>query len=93
MEHKIPARSELDPQYTWATTDLFSSDEAWEAEIPKLQGMIRELKGYQGKLGESGDTLLAFFQLEDEFTRTADPFGGYAFYKKDGIPAIRFTRK
>lgn len=83
MEHKIPARSELDPQYTWATTDLFSSDEAWEAEIPKLQGMIRELKGYQGKLGESGDTLLAFFQLEDEFTRTADPFGGYAFYKKD----------
>lgn len=83
MGHKIPARSEVDPQYTWATTDLFSSDEAWEAEIPRLQEMIGKLKGFQGKLGESGENLLAFFQLQDDFNAAADPFGGYAFYKKD----------
>ncbi len=83
----------MDPQYTWATTDLFSSDEAWEAEIPKLQGMIRELKGYQGKLGESGDTLLAFFQLEDEFTRPPIPLEAMLSIKRMRIPAIRFTRK
>ena len=40
-EQKIPARSELDPQYTWATTDLYPSDEAWEADIPKACGPAR----------------------------------------------------
>ena len=43
-EHKIPARSELDPQFTWATTDLYPSDEAWEAEIPKVKAMIDQFK-------------------------------------------------
>lgn len=83
MEHKIPVRSQVDPQFTWATTDLFATDEAWEAEIPKLREILEKLKGYQGKLGESGENLLAFLQLNDQFTRMADPFAGYAMYKKD----------
>ena len=83
MEHKIPTRSEVDPQYTWATTDLFPSDQAWEAEIPKLQEILQKMKSYQGKLGEKGENLLEFLQLDDEFTKIADPFAGYAMYKKD----------
>ena len=83
MEHKIPVRSQVDPQFTWATTDLFATDEAWEAEIPKLREILEKLKGYQGKLGESGENLLAFLQLNDQFTQIADPFAGYAMYKKD----------
>ncbi len=83
MEHKIPVRSQVDPQFTWATTDLFATDKAWEAEIPKLREILEKLKGYQGKLGESGENLLAFLQLNDQFTQIADPFAGYAMYKKD----------
>ncbi|MFQ9908109.1 MAG: hypothetical protein ACLRWC_00545 [Acutalibacter sp.] len=68
-EQKIPARSELDPQYTWATTDLYPSDEAWEADIPKVQAAIDGLRACQGTLGQSAQGLLKFLQLEDEFTR------------------------
>lgn len=83
MEHKIPVRGEVDPKFTWATTDLFPTDEAWEAEIPKIQNMVQKFKGYEGKLGESGQNLLGFLRLEDDFLRIADPFVGYAMYKKD----------
>ena len=83
MEHKIPVRGEVDPKFTWATTDLFPTDEAWEAEIPKIQDMVQKFKGYEGKLGESGQNLLGFLRLEDDFLRIADPFVGYAMYKKD----------
>ena len=43
-EHKIPARNELDPQFTWATTDLYPTKEAWEAEIPEIQKLIAQMK-------------------------------------------------
>lgn len=82
-EHKIPARSELDPQFTWATTDLYPSDEAWEAEIPKVKAMIDQFKAFQGKLGESARSLLDYMKLEDAFNLLAEPFAYYAFYKQD----------
>ncbi len=82
-EHKIPARSELDPQFTWATTDLYPSDEAWEAEIPKVKAMIDQFKAFQGKLSESARSLLDYMKLEDAFNLLAEPFAYYAFYKQD----------
>ena len=82
-ETKIPARSELDPQFTWATTDLFPSDGAWEAEIPEIQKLIEQLKACQGTLGRSAQDLLAFFKLEDQFTLKAEPFACYAMYQRD----------
>ena len=82
-EQKIPARSELDPQYTWATTDLYPSDEAWEADIPKVQAAIDGLRACQGTLGQSAQGLLKFLQLEDEFTRVGEPFASYAMYLRD----------
>ena len=72
-EQKIPARSELDPQYTWATTDLYPSDEAWEADIPKVQAAIDGLRACQGTLGQSAQGLLKFLQLEDELPAWASP--------------------
>ena len=78
----LPA-SELDPQFTWATTDLFPSDGAWEAVIPEIQKLIEQLKACQGTLGRSAQDLLAFFKLEDQFTLKAEPFACYAMYQRD----------
>ena len=82
-ETKIPARSELDPQFTWDTTDLFSSDGAWEAEIPEIQKLIEQLKACQGTLGRSAQDLLAYLKLGDQFTLKAEPFACYAMYLRD----------
>ena len=82
-EKKIPARGELDPRFTWATEDLFSSDEAWEAEIPAIRQLIGQLQGYRGRLARSAGDLLAFLRLEDQFSLRAEPFACYAMYKRD----------
>ena len=92
-ETKIPARSELDPQFTWATTDLFPSDGAWEAVIPEIQKLIEQLKACQGTLGRSAQDLLAYLKLGDQFTLKAEPFACYAMYQRDQTPGIPGPRR
>ena len=41
------------------------SDEAWEAEIPKVKAMIDQFKAFQGKLGESARSLLNYLMKID----------------------------
>ena len=57
---KIPNRSEIPVEDTWATTDLYVSDEAWEAEFATLEQDREILSSYAGRLGESGETLCAY---------------------------------
>lgn len=82
-QQTIPARSELDPQFTWATTDLFPSDEAWEAQIPEIQKTVEQLKACKGTLGQGAQSLLAFLKLQDQFSLQAEPFACYAMYQRD----------
>ena len=53
MAHTISARSEVDPRFTWAITDLFPSDDAWRQELARMRGMLKQVRGYEGRLGES----------------------------------------
>ena len=36
----VKQRNEIDPQYTWDFTDIFESDEAWEAALNEADAMI-----------------------------------------------------
>ncbi len=83
MAHTIPARSEADPRFTWAITDLFPNDDAWRETFGKMQGMLEEVRGYEGRLGESATSLLGFFRLMDELDRVGDPVFSYAFRRRD----------
>ena len=62
----IPKRSEVAVENTWNLQDLFESNEAWLEEYESLKALPAEIAAYQGKLGESGETLLRFFRLNDE---------------------------
>lgn len=39
-QKKIPKRSEVDKQYTWATEDLFATDELWEKALEDAKKYI-----------------------------------------------------
>ena len=56
-QKKIPKRSEVDKQYTWATEDLFATDELWEKALEDAKKYIPMAETYKGRLGESADTL------------------------------------
>ena len=58
MAENLRERSQLDPAYTWQITDLYPTDDAWRADYERLQGVLKQLAGYKGRLGESAATLL-----------------------------------
>lgn len=82
-ENVIPKRSEVPEEFTWNLKDMFESDEAWFAENEALKEMPGRLAAFQGHLGESAETLLAFFKLEDEISLRLEPLYGYASCKND----------
>ncbi len=61
----LPKRSELPLEERWDIESLFATDAAWEAAYDALTARVPALATYQGKLGESGATLLTALQLRD----------------------------
>ena len=76
-------RSEVPEEYTWNLKDLFESDEAWYKEFEALRAMPEKITAYQGKLGESAKSLLAYFKLNDELDERVSKLYGYASCKND----------
>ena len=76
-------RSEVPEALTWNLQDMFESDEAWMAEYESLKEMPAQIAAFQGRLGESAETLLEFLKGEDELELRLSPFFGYASCKND----------
>lgn len=53
----LPARSEVDPKYTWNAESLFPTPEAWDAELSSILADIPSIKAYQGRLHEGPHVL------------------------------------
>ena len=82
-QNVIPKRSEVTEEFTWNLKDMFESDEAWFAEYEALKEMPARIAAFQGKLGESAETLLESFRLDDEISTRLSRLYGYASCKGD----------
>ncbi len=80
-EQKLKKREEIDPKDKWAIEDLYKTDEEWKADYEKLKSRIPELEKFQGKLGESADTLFAMQKTCDELNMLAEKVYVYANQK------------
>ena len=89
-ENSIPKRSEIAEEFTWNLKDMFESDEAWLREYEALKEMPARIAAFQGHLGESAETLLAFLRLEDELELRLTPLHGYASCASDQDTANSF---
>lgn len=90
MAQKILKRSEVPAENTWNLADMFESDDAWLAEYEALKALPAKIVEFQGKLGESAQSLLAFLKLEDEIELRLTPLYGYASCKGDEDTANGF---
>ncbi len=79
----IPKRNEIPEELTWNLKDMFESDEAWFAEYEALSKIPERAAEFAGKLGESADTLLAFYKLNDEIGVRLSALMTYASCKGD----------
>lgn len=82
-QKNIPKRSEVDKQYTWATEDLFATDELWEEALARAKEIPQELQKFCGKLSSDADTLLAYFRYVDQVTIDIERLANYAMRKSD----------
>jgi oligoendopeptidase F len=61
MATSIPPRSKVNKKYTWNSESVFKTQKAWEAEVKNILGELPNIKKYEGKLGESAETLVEAF--------------------------------
>ena len=80
---KILKRSEMDPRFCWNTADLYADDQAWSAALEAAKALPEEISAYQGKLGESADTLYRYLCRVEEINRQVEQLFVYAFIKND----------
>ena len=80
---KIPLRSELAVEDTWATEDMYVSDEAWEAELATLDADKEKLLSFAGRLAESGETLCAYLTEMEKVDAKVELLANYCMRKAD----------
>lgn len=76
-------RSEAAKELTWATTDLFPTDEAWEAKAEEILAKADELASYKGKISTDGNALLEYLQKSENYNDELSLFYVYAMLKSD----------
>lgn len=74
-----PPRSTAPGEQTWDLESLFPSNQVWEAEYERVQNRLSELAHFQGRLGESAETLLACLRLRDELGQQAFQVAFFGF--------------
>ena len=81
--NRIPKRSEIAVEDTWALEDLFASDELWEQELAAVSEEGKKMASYAGRLGESGETLYEYLEMMEKVWERASLLGNYCNRKLD----------
>ena len=84
MAEELKKRSEVAKETTWATEDLYASDELWEEDFARAQEMIEIAKQYQGHLGDSAEVLYSYLMEEERQSVVLDSLSNYASRKQIG---------
>lgn len=82
-EKKIPKRSEVAKENTWATEDIYPTDAAWEKEFEETAAYPEKLAGYAGRIGKSSSALLDYLKFNDESSLVIERLFHYASLKSD----------
>ncbi|AGA69567.1 oligoendopeptidase F [Desulfitobacterium dichloroeliminans LMG P-21439] len=80
---KQKSRSEIPQEYKWNLEDIFPHDQAWEEEYTKAEKLLVQATEFQGRLGESAETLLACFAWVDEIGQRVGEIYTYARMRRD----------
>lgn len=80
---KLLRRAEVTREHTWDLESVYASNELWEQDFGKVQGLIPKVEGFQGKLGQSAETLVEALKARDEIYMLLEQVGAFARMRKD----------
>ncbi len=81
--NRVRERSEIPVEDTWATEDLYPSDQAWEAEVATLEEDKKTLTSYAGHLADSGEKLYNYLLAMEQTNVKARKLANYCMRKAD----------
>ncbi|MBK3516025.1 oligoendopeptidase F [Carboxylicivirga marina] len=64
-------REEVPEKYKWNFDDIYTSWDAWEADLKAITQDMETIQTHKGKLGESADNLLALMQVQEDLMKKA----------------------
>jgi oligoendopeptidase F len=66
MATTLPARDEVNPDYTWNAESVFATPKDWEAEVGNILADLPELKKFRGRLAESASVLADALSTQED---------------------------
>ncbi|UCG62497.1 MAG: oligoendopeptidase F [Candidatus Zixiibacteriota bacterium] len=81
--NEIPQRKDIEDRYKWRLSDIYESDEAWEADFKKAQDMVGEVKNFAGKLFSSPSLLFECLELRTNLSMLVSRLYQYAKLNSD----------
>ena len=84
----VPAREDISDQYKWKLSDIYPTDELWQADFANLKTSLTQIKQYQGRLADSAQTVAACFKLRDEMGIMAEKLYTFAHMHRDENSAV-----
>ncbi|WP_049997802.1 oligoendopeptidase F [Halococcus sediminicola] len=79
----VPERSDIDTEYTWDLSNLYATDEDWEAAYEAVEEGIADLEAYEGRATADGETLLETLETREELFRKLSNVVSYARMRRD----------
>lgn len=77
----LPSRQDVPLEDTWDLSKLFGSDANWEKELEAVEKVLPEFQQFQGKLGDSAESLCECLTFDSDLDRRIEQLGNYAFLK------------
>ncbi len=82
-QNRLRLRSEIPVEDTWATEDLFPTDDAWRQALGEARQAGLAMTAYEGKLGSSGETLFRYLSEMEQVDKLFGRLGNYCSRKAD----------
>lgn len=79
----LPTRDQIPTEEKWNLEDIYPTDDDWEDEFKNVQALFPKINQYEGKLGESAETLYEALQLQDKITMKLEKLYAYAHMRSD----------
>ena len=76
-------RSEIEDKYKWDLSKMYASQQDWEADYKKVEGMINDFAAKSGKVGGSAKSLLEALKLRDEINIQLEKVAGFTSLRRD----------
>ena len=74
----LKKRCEVDPADCWRLEDIYGTDEAWEADVRKVEAEMEAFSGFAGTLEDGAEVFLRVLQKQEEMERRVEKVYVYA---------------